>query len=76
MTDVDLREVTLYRIADLENFRELRGSVPARENIIREYCMRVPRSLALVPIQGVWLMAIRKNFIREFARKFSKPAIR
>ena len=30
-------------------FCEFRGSVPVRENIIREYCISAPRPLALVP---------------------------
>ena len=40
--------------------------------------MRTPRPLALVPIQGVWLMAICENFIHKihkcqpFAKIFSR----
>ena len=51
-----------------ENFCKFRGSVPVRENIIREYYMRVPRPLALACSDsgGVAdIMAIHENFIHE-----------
>ena len=63
-----------------ENFREFRGSVPVHENIIREYCMRALRLLALVCSDsgGVAdIMAICENFTCEihkcqpFAKIFS-----
>ena len=68
-----------YRVAGLfrgrKFSREFRGSVPVRENIIREYCMHAPRPLALVPDSGgvADIKTIRENF---YSRNTLMPAIR
>ena len=47
-----------------ENFREFRGSVPVRVNIIHKYCMRaVPTGACSDSVGVADIIGIRENFI-------------